>query len=125
MNNYPIDHTENITPNTTPNTPFTHMKMNSHDIEEISYGLSNHTYHGNYKATKELIELFNRISKRPLTTTENYIDMYDFNFYTYHTWEALVQSEIDQNNGMTEEECKEQVNKTIWQLPCGWFVQYV
>ena len=51
--------------------------------------------------------------------------MYDWNFYTYHTWEALVESEAEQNEGMTEEECHEQFNKTIWKLPCGWYVQYV
>ena len=50
--------------------------------------------------------------------------MYDENFYTYATWDALVYSETD-IGGLTEEECKEQLNETIWQLPCGWYVQYV
>lgn len=95
------------------------------EVEIISYNLSNYTYHGNLEATGQLISLFNRISKKPLRTPEDYINMYDWNFYTYHTWEALVKSEEEQNNGLTEEECKEELNKTIWQLPCGWYVQYV
>lgn len=99
--------------------------MTKTDIEIISYGISNHFYHGNLEATKQLIELFDRIAKRPLKTLEDYINMYDWNFYTYWTWEELVKSEEEQNNGFTKEECEEQLNKSIWQLPCGWYVQYV
>ena len=99
--------------------------MTRTDIENISYGISNPSYHGNLEATEQLINLFNSISKRPLNTYEDYINMYDDNFYTYWTWEALVESEAEQNNGFTEEECKEELGKTIWQLPCGWYVQYV
>ena len=51
--------------------------------------------------------------------------MYDDNFYTYPTWKELLDSEKDSTDGLTEEECKEQLNETIWQLPCGWYVQYV
>lgn len=99
--------------------------MARYNIEEISYGLSSYRYHGNFQATEELIDLFNKISKKPLETTEDYIIFYDDHFYTYPTWEAFIQDEIRQNNGMTEEKCKEQVNKTIWKLPCEWIVQYV
>lgn len=95
------------------------------DIEIISWNISNCSYNGNFEATKQLVELFDKITKKPLNTPADYINMYDDNFYTYWTWEALVESEAEQNEGMTEEECKEQLNKTIWQLPCGWFVQYV
>ena len=96
------------------------------DIKTISWNLSNPSYNGNFEATKQLVELFNRIPhKRPLLTNKDYVDMYDDNFYTYWTWEALVQSEAEQNNGLTEEECKAELNHTIWQLPCGWYVQYV
>lgn len=101
------------------------MTMDKADIEIISYGLSNDSYNGNFEATKQLVELFDRIARRPLKTPEDYIRMYDDSFYTYWTWEALVESEAEQNNGFTEEECKEEMNHTIWQLPCGWYVQYV
>lgn len=99
--------------------------MTKADIEFISYSLSNPLYHGNLTATEQLIFLFNRLSKHPLKTHEDYINMYDDNFYTYRTWEELVKSEADQSNGFTKEECIEQLNKTIWKLPCGWYVQYV
>lgn len=101
--------------------------MTKKDIEIISWNLSNPSYNGNLEATKQLVELFNNITipHRPLNTPKDYVDMYDDSFYTYWTWEALVESEAEQNNGMTAEECKEQLNKTIWQLPCGWYVQYV
>ena len=99
--------------------------MTKTEIEIISWNLSNPSYNGNFEATKQLISLFDKISKRPLKTPQDYIDMYDWNFYTYWTWKELVESEAEQNEGMTEEECKEALNHTIWQLPCGWFVQYV
>lgn len=99
--------------------------MTKTDIEIVSWNLSNFLYHGNIEATNQLINLFDKIAKKPLKTPEDYINMYDWNFYTYWTWEELVKSEAEQINGMTEEECKEQLNKTIWKLPCGWCVQYV
>lgn len=101
--------------------------MTKKDIEIISWNLSNFVYHGNIEATEQLVELFNeiKIPHRPLNTPKDYIDMYDDNFYTYWTWEALVKSELEQTNGLTEEECKTELNHTIWQLPCGWYVQYV
>lgn len=98
-------------------------------IEVVSYNLSNYTYHGNLEATEQLISLFDvlpmNLKRKRLNTAEDYVRMYDDSFYTYHTWEALVKSEAEQNNGMTEEECKAELNHTIWQLPCGWYVQYV
>jgi hypothetical protein len=109
------------------------ITMTAKDIEIVSWNLSNFTYHGNLKATEQLMELFdnivdrfnNKVAHRTLNTPEDYIRMYDDNFYTYQTWEALVESEAEQNNGLTEEECKEELNHTIFQLPCGWYVQYV
>ena len=99
--------------------------MTRREIEIISYGLSNPSYNGNLEATEQLVSLFNKITRRPLKTLEDYIRMYDDNFYTYWTWEALVKSEEEQNEGLTEEECHMEFNKTIWKLPCGWYVQYV
>ena len=108
--------------------------MTKAEIEIVSWNLSNFTYHGNLEATEQLINLFdkivdkfnNKVVHRQLNTPEDYINMYDDSFYTYWTWEELVQSELEQGAyGLTEEECKEQLNKTIFQLPCGWYVQYV
>lgn len=107
--------------------------MTKAEIEIISWNLSNPSYHGNLEATKQLVELFdkivdkfnNKVTRRTLKTPEDYINMYDDSFYTYWTWKELVESEAEQNEGMTEEECKAELNHTIWRLPCGWYVQYV
>lgn len=108
--------------------------MTKTEIEIVSWNLSNFLYHGNLEATEQLVELLdrivdkinNKIVHRTLRTPQNYIDMYDDSFYTYWTWEELVESELEQAPyGMTREECEKQLNKTIWQLPCGWYVQYV
>lgn len=94
-------------------------------VKQVMSGLSNFLYWDNEDATQQLMELFDKISRVELTTAADYIKMYDENFYTYATWDALVCSEKDNTDGLTEEECKEQLNTTIWQLPCGWYVQYV
>lgn len=103
------------------------MRMTKSDIEIIASGISNSSYYNNLETTKQLVELFDRIpiKHRPLNEPEDYIFMYDDNFYTYWTWEELVKSEEEQNNGLTEEECVEELGKTIFKLPCGWYVQYV
>ena len=102
------------------------------DVEYIAWSLSNPSYADNLQATKELIELFDSIKDRPfiyksytLETEKDYVKMYDDCFYTYETWEGLVESELHQSEGLTEEECKDEIGRTIWQLPCGWYVQYV
>jgi hypothetical protein len=103
------------------------LTMTKEEIKSISWNLSNFIYQDNLEATSQLIELFNNIKvpHRPLNTPKDYVDMYDDSFYTYMTWEALVESELYQTDGLTEEECKAELGETIWQLPCGWYVQYV
>ena len=99
--------------------------MNEIDIKNVAWNISNYLYEDNLEATRQLMELFDKITRKPLSTWKDYVRMYDDSFYTYRTWEELVRSEAEQNDGLTEEECKEQLGETIWQLPCGWYVQYV
>jgi hypothetical protein len=102
------------------------MNFSNENIIKLSKNISNYLYEGNFEATKQLVELFDKISKKPLSTLEDYIKMYDDSFYTYLTWEELVKSEVEQGvYGMTEEECKEELGNSIWQLPFGWYVQCV
>ena len=101
------------------------MMYKNISVKEVAEGLSNYTYAENLQATKELMELFDKISRKPLKTAEDYVRMYDDNFYTYSTWDELIESEEEQPDGLTAGECKEQLDKSIWQLPCGWYVQYV
>lgn len=101
--------------------------MNNNEIKKVSENISNCMYDGNIQATKELIELFDTIVRKPLHTADDYVQMYDNNFYTYSTWDELVASEQEQNDGLTEEELKIELesHRSVWQLPCGWYVQYV
>lgn len=93
-------------------------------IKQVMSEFHHILYQDDIQATQQLMELFDKISRVELKTADDYIKMYDENFYTYTTWDALVYSET-YIGGLTEEECKEQLNTTIWQLPCGWYVQYV
>lgn len=101
--------------------------MNNNEIKKVSEQISNCMYDGNIQATKELMELFNSIARKPLSTADDYIQMYDNNFYTYSTWDELVASEQEQSDGLTEEELKSELKNhtSVWRLPCGWYIQYV
>lgn len=111
------------------------MKHKNISVEDVAIGLSNFNYANNLKATKELMELFDYIkdsrilgvqeSSRNLECSKDYIKMYDDNYYTYKTFDELVKSEEEQNDGLTEVECRMEINHTIFRLPCGWYVQYV
>lgn len=111
-----------------------YMGLTAEDILNVSHNISNWLYVDNPQAVKELIKLFDVIyasgkygflHEKPLNTWEDYVRMYDDNFYTYQTWQELVDSEKDQNDGLTEEELKSEIGNTVWQLPCGWYLQYV
>ena len=110
------------------------MKYTEEMIKKVSQGISNPSYKDNLQATKELMELFDYLkehpitrlmSEKPLKKWEDYVQMYDDNFYTYPTWDELVDSEEEQTDGLTEIECRMEINSTIFKLPCGWYVQYV
>lgn len=109
-------------------------KMTEVDILKIAKNVSNSSYRDNLQTVAELVERFDAIyasgkygflHKKPLNTWEDYVRMYDDNFYTYQTWQELVDSEKYQTDGLTEDELKEQIEETVWQLPCGWYLQYV
>ena len=53
--------------------------MNNNEIKKVSENISNCMYDGNLQATKELMELFDSISKKQLHTVDDYIQMYDNN----------------------------------------------
>lgn len=100
------------------------------DVLQVARNIGNYTYHDNLLATRELMELFDKIIKvERLNSWEDYVSIYDNNFYTYQTWNELVQSEIEQGEfGLNEEELtREFLDKDgcIWRLPCGWYVQRV
>lgn len=111
------------------------MKHTEEMIKQVADNISNFMYQYNLQATKELMELFDYIkgskilgtyqSSKPLENANDYINMYDDNFYTYRTFDELIESEEDQTDGLTEIECRMEINHTIWRLPCGWYVQYV
>ncbi len=94
---------------------------------DVAMNISNFMYADNLQATKELMELFDSLTdllKTKPSTYEEYVNIYDDHFCTFTDWNSLVESESYCDDGLTEEECKDQLNKTIFQLPCGWYVQY-
>lgn len=110
------------------------MKHTEEMIKKVANNISNFMYKDNLQATKELMELFDYlkesrpndyITRKSLEDWKDYVRNYDDNFYTYRTFDELVKSEEEQTDGLTEIECRMEINNTIWKLPCGWYIQYV
>ena len=61
-----------------------------------------------------------------LDSVDGYFQERENNWYFYHDWQALIQSEIDQADaGLTEKECEELMGKMIFKLPDGWYAHTV
>ena len=102
------------------------MKHDLQIVRGVSELVSNYIYGDDLQATDQLMSVIDKNCKPVPTEVSDYCDFYDNYCYTYRTFKELVKSEKEQGNyGLTEAECKEQIGKTIFQLPCGWYVQIV
>ncbi|MEG2603131.1 MAG: hypothetical protein RSA23_09655 [Carnobacterium sp.] len=99
--------------------------LSQDEILKISKHIPNGNYNNNMEATEQLITLLDSVLSRTCKTWKEYVKVYDDSFYTYETFEALVHSEEEQSDGLTIDECVEELNQRIWKLPCGWYVQCV
>ena len=105
------------------------MNMTTSDIEKIA----KYVLRDNFEAAKDfvnLIDSFDRWNTYPRSrprTWEDYVRVYDANFYTYETWNDLVQSEIEMGeDGFSEDELRQLLGIHVFQLPsCGWYVHEV
>lgn len=66
-----------------------------------------------------------RLKFTKLETVEDYIREWENNWYRYPTWEELLKSEEEQNEGLTAEECEELQGDAIFRLTTGMYVQSV
>lgn len=68
-----------------------------------------------------------RLQNTNLDTVADYVEEYCNSWYRYDSFEKLLESEKEQGEayGLTEEECKEEVGKSIFELKSGWFIQCV
>ena len=101
--------------------------LTTNDIAYISAKLPNNYYHNNVPVTRELVELLDRkIGKHALRCPDDYVTAYENQCFTYKTFDEFVESEREQGvYGFTKDECKEAVNNCIFQLPCGWWVEFI
>ena len=78
----------------------------------------------NEDEVKRLAEMMEMPLER--ASVDGYFQERENNWYFYHDWQALIQSEIDQADaGLTEKECEELMGKMIFKLPDGWYAQTV
>lgn len=99
--------------------------MERNFIIHTSRLIPNFNYHNNYEATVQLITLLDSLSKNKIKTPDEYANVYHSNFFTYKTWEELVDSEKYSRYGFDEKKLHREFNKSIWRLPCGWYIQRV
>lgn len=101
--------------------------LSTNDIAYISTKLPNAYYRNNVPATRQLVELLDKkIRKSALRCPDDYVKVYEDTCFTYKTFDEFVESELEQGvYGFTKEECKDAINKSVFQLPCGWWVQFV
>ena len=85
---------------------------------------------GNIEIAKQYIELFDKgitPECHSLNTSEDYINLYWDHFYSFETWEDLINSEMDifeEGYEFVSNLCSKEIGDSIWQLPCGIYVQY-
>jgi hypothetical protein len=94
-------------------------------VKNVSMSISNSSYRGKIEETMQLMDAIEKYNGRALTHWEQYVNIYDWSGFTFKTWEELLQSELEQSEPMSEEECLAELNHTIFKLPCGWYVQFV
>ena len=99
--------------------------MDNNIIKMVSINISNPLYHGNIETTKQLIKAIEKYVGRSITDWKEYVSIYDWSGFTFKTWEQLLESEKEQSDPMNETECIEELNHSIFKLPCGWYVQFV
>lgn len=58
-----------------------------------------------------------------LNDVDGYIREYEDNWCRFPTWDALVESEEEQNEGLTPEQCRNLLGKAIFRLSTGMYVQ--
>lgn len=82
----------------------------------------------------EIVEIFYqekekdsyRLQCTELDTVDDYIKEWEWNWYRYSNWEQLIESEKECGEcGWTEDECKEEIDKSIFKLSSGMYVQNV
>ena len=83
-------------------------------------------YKENLQATAELIAmLFKLKGKEAFKSSKDYADAYTKGFNTYACWKDLIKSLGADKSPMAVSECHLAVNKTIFRLPCGYYIWMV
>lgn len=103
-------------------------RLNVNEIEEMAVALELST-----QETEEIAEIFYtekeqgnyRLNRTKLNTVKDYIYEWECNWYSYSTWEQLLESEAEQNEGYTEEQCEELLGSAIFRLATGMYIQTV
>lgn len=101
-------------------------------IKEFSDNSPNPTlFRNNLIATDQLLSILDREAfiqkyEHRLETAKDYNDAYlCFNCFTFENWDELLKSENEMNEfKLSEQQLKELIGSKIFQLDCGYWVQF-
>ena len=102
-------------------------ELTSTDIAYIAQGVCCPYYKEDFEATRAMTEAIAAQAKPGvLSTPADYVKLYDDNFFTFKSWAELVASEKEEGElALTEDQLKQEVGRTIFQLDNGWFLERV
>lgn len=102
-------------------------ELTSTDIAYIAQGVCCPYYKEDFEATRAMAEAIAAQAKPGvLSTPADYVKLYDDNFFTFKSWAELVASEKEEGElALTEDQLKQEVGRTIFQLDNGWFLERV
>lgn len=102
-------------------------ELTSTDIAYIAQGVCCPYYKEDFEATRAMAEAIAAQAKPGvLSTPADYVKLYDDNFFTFKSWAELVASEKEEGElALTEDQLKQEVGRTIFQLDNGWSLERV
>lgn len=102
-------------------------ELSSTDIAYIAQGVCCPYYKEDFEATRAMAKAIAAQAKPGvLDTPADYVKFYDDNFFTFKSWAELVASEKEEGEfALTEDQLKQEVGRTIFQLDNGWFLERV
>mgnify|MGYP004629265519 CR=1 FL=1 len=102
-------------------------ELSSTDIAYIAQSVCCPYYKEDFEATRAMAEAIAAQAKPGvLSTPADYVKLYDDNFFTFKSWAELVASEKEEGElALTEDQLKQEVGRTIFQLDNGWFLERV
>lgn len=94
---------------------------------DLAFSLVGTPFFGQIYQTRELMLFLKYRAATHLKTAEDYLKEYENGgYYSYKDFDSLLQSEMELPSfDLSLEDIKNEIGKTIWCLPCGYYLQSI